>query len=58
MLLCAAKMLWHANLGSYAQRLTDAVEKVISSGKAKTRDLGGYASTTDFTKSVIQNLAF
>lgn len=58
MLLCAAKMLWHVNLGSYAQRLTDAIEKVISSGKAKTRDLGGYTSTTDFTRCVINNLAF
>ncbi|XP_074595378.1 isocitrate dehydrogenase [NAD] subunit beta, mitochondrial [Brevipalpus obovatus] len=58
MLLCAAKMLWHINLGTYAQRLTDAVEKVIASGKVKTRDLGGYASTTDFTRHVINNLSF
>ena len=58
LLLCAAKMLWHVNLNSYAQRLTDALEKVIISGKSKTRDIGGYASTTDFTRSVISNLSF
>ncbi|XP_053210056.1 isocitrate dehydrogenase [NAD] subunit beta, mitochondrial-like [Panonychus citri] len=58
MLLCAAKMLWHVNLNSYAQKLTDALEKVINSGKSKTRDMGGYASTTDFTRAVISNLSF
>ncbi|RWS30510.1 putative isocitrate dehydrogenase [NAD] subunit beta-like protein [Leptotrombidium deliense] len=58
MLLCAAKMLRHVNLPDYSKRLTDALETVIASGKAKTRDLGGYASTTDFTRSVISALAF
>ncbi|RWS16511.1 putative isocitrate dehydrogenase [NAD] subunit beta-like protein, partial [Dinothrombium tinctorium] len=58
MLLCAAKMLAHVNLPDYSQRLTNALETVIASGKARTRDLGGYASTTDFTRAVISSLAF
>lgn len=58
MLLCAAKMLRHVNLHEDAVRLTDALTTVIATGKSKTRDLGGYASTTDFTRAVIGNLAF
>ena len=58
MLLCASRMLRHVNLHDYSQRLNKAIETVISGGKAKTRDLGGYASTTDFTRAVISNLAY
>ena len=56
MLLCAAKMLHHMNLHYYAIQIRDAVEKVIKSGKVRTRDLGGYASTTDFLGAVIAHL--
>ncbi|KAH7982079.1 hypothetical protein HPB52_002874 [Rhipicephalus sanguineus] len=56
MFLCAAQMLRHVNLHYYATLVKDAVEKVIKSGKVRTRDLGGYASTTEFTSAVIQNL--
>lgn len=56
MLLCAARMLKHINLNDHSKRIRRAVQKVIKDGKVKTRDLGGYASTTDFTKAVIENL--
>ncbi|XP_022669955.1 probable isocitrate dehydrogenase [NAD] subunit beta, mitochondrial isoform X2 [Varroa jacobsoni] len=56
MLLCAAKMLHHVNLHYYAIQIRDAVEKVIKGGKVRTRDLGGYASTTDFLGAVISQL--
>lgn len=56
MLLCAAKMLHHVNLHDYAHLVQTAVEKVIAEGKVRTRDLKGYASTTDFTKAVIEQL--
>ncbi len=56
MLLCAVKMLRHVNLHEYANLISQAVEKVLESGKVRTRDLGGYASTTDFTNAVIANL--
>lgn len=56
MLFCASKMLRHVNLHDYAQLVQTAVEKVIASGKVRTRDQGGYASTTDFTSAVIEQL--
>lgn len=56
MLFCASKMLRHVNLHDYAHLVQNAVEKVIASGKVRTRDQGGYASTTDFTKAVIEQL--
>lgn len=57
MLFCASKMLRHVNLHDYAHLVQTAVEKVIASGKVRTRDQGGYASTTDFTNAVIEQLA-
>lgn len=57
MLFCASKMLRHVNLHDYAHLVQSAVEKVIASGKVRTRDQGGYASTTDFTKAVIEQLS-
>lgn len=56
MFFCASKMLRHVNLHDYARLVQTAVEKVLANGKVKTRDLGGYASTTDFTKAVIEQL--
>jgi isocitrate dehydrogenase (NAD+) len=56
MLLCASKMLHHINLHYYGIQIRDAVEKVLKSGKIRTRDLGGYASTTDFLGAVISHL--
>lgn len=56
MLLCAARMLMHVNLCDYSKRIRTSIKKVIKEGKVKTRDLGGYASTTDFTKAVIENI--
>lgn len=58
MLLCAVKMLRHINLHDYATKLEDALKLVISTGKCKTRDMGGYASTTDFTRAVVSSLSF
>ena len=45
MLLSTAKMLEHMNLTHHAKQVKSAVEKVLKSGKVKTRDLGGYATT-------------
>jgi isocitrate dehydrogenase (NAD+) len=58
MLLCAARMLKHVNLPDYSKRLQESVERVILDGKVKTRDLGGYASTSDFTRAIISNLHY
>ncbi|XP_045473385.1 isocitrate dehydrogenase [NAD] subunit beta, mitochondrial [Harmonia axyridis] len=56
MLLCAAKLLNHVNLPSYGQMIRDAINKVLMDGKIRTKDLGGQASTQEFTFAVINNL--
>uniref|UniRef100_A0A915AZ99 Isocitrate dehydrogenase [NAD] subunit, mitochondrial n=1 Tax=Parascaris univalens TaxID=6257 RepID=A0A915AZ99_PARUN len=55
MILCCANMLNHLHLKEYGNALRQAVEKVIADGKVRTRDLGGYASTSEFTSAVIDN---
>lgn len=54
MLLCCANLLKHLHLDAHGDALVKAVEKVIKEGKVKTRDLGGYASTSDFAYAVIE----
>ncbi|NXF13960.1 IDH3B dehydrogenase, partial [Smithornis capensis] len=56
MLLSASNMLRHLNLEFHSNLISDAVKKVIKGGKVRTRDLGGYCTTSDFVKSVIDNL--
>uniref|UniRef100_A0A8C6YME9 Isocitrate dehydrogenase [NAD] subunit, mitochondrial n=3 Tax=Nothoprocta TaxID=8806 RepID=A0A8C6YME9_NOTPE len=56
MLLSAANMLRHLNLEFHSNLIAEAVKKVIKVGKVRTRDLGGYCTTSDFVKSVIDNL--
>ncbi|KAK0419548.1 hypothetical protein QR680_014204 [Steinernema hermaphroditum] len=55
MILSASNMLNHLHLDEYGRGLRLAVEKVIKDGKVKTRDLGGYASTSEFTDAIIEN---
>ncbi|KAM6345499.1 isocitrate dehydrogenase [NAD] subunit beta, mitochondrial-like [Podargus strigoides] len=56
MLLSAANMLRHLNLEFHSNLIADAVKKVIKVGKVRTQDLGGYCTTSDFVKSVIDSL--
>ena len=56
MLLCAVRMLRHVNLHYYADLIYKAIENVLGSGKVRTRDLGGYASSSDFTRAIIANI--
>lgn len=53
-LLASAKMLQHVGLTNDGEKLKKGVERVIKSGKVKTRDLGGYATTRQFTQAVVQ----
>lgn len=57
MFLAAGNMLYHAGLDKHGQCIKNAVRKVIKRGKVRTRDLGGYHTTTDFTAEVINNLS-
>jgi NAD-dependent isocitrate dehydrogenase len=56
MLLSAVSMLRHLEQLDVADRIENSVFKVLQDGKAKTRDLGGKASTDDYTRAVIANL--
>lgn len=56
MLLCSAKLLNHVNLGTYGMMIRSAVDKVLLDGKVRTKDIGGQASTQEFTYAVIANL--
>lgn len=52
-LLCAVKMLRHVNLVEYADELSNAIYRVLKEGKVRTKDIGGTATTTEFTKAII-----
>ena len=55
-LLASAKMLHHLGLNEEAIKVKTAVNKVLADQKVRTRDLGGFASTTQFTQAVVNNL--
>lgn len=57
MILSSALLLRHLGLDSSADRISKAVYKVIQEGKNTTKDIGGNASTQEFTKAVIDELA-
>ena len=56
LLLSAVMMLRHLGRNTHADRIQKAVLAVIAEGKYRTGDLGGKASTTDFTKAVCEKL--
>ncbi|MEO5667372.1 MAG: isocitrate/isopropylmalate family dehydrogenase [Bdellovibrionota bacterium] len=56
MLLSGVSMLRHLEQLDVADRIENAVFKVLKEGKWKTRDLGGTASTGEYTRAVIANL--
>ncbi|KAF8313391.1 hypothetical protein DL93DRAFT_2202715, partial [Clavulina sp. PMI_390] len=56
MILSSTMMLRHLGLDDIANSITAATYDVIAQGKVKTPDLGGNATTSDFTAAVIANL--
>ena len=56
LMLSSALMLIHLGETSAAQRLRTAVERVYAEGRHVTPDIGGRASTSEFTDAVIANL--
>ena len=56
MLLSSVMMLRHLNLDEHANKISAAVYDTISSGKAKTVDIGGRSTTKEFTKAIIDSL--
>lgn len=57
MLLSACLLLEHLEEDAAAARLRAALDAVLEAGEVRTRDLGGQASTAEFTDAVIKALA-
>nr|CAG8574566.1 242_t:CDS:10 [Entrophospora candida] len=55
-ILSGVLLLRHLGLDDDANRIYNAVIKAILHGSAKTRDMGGNSTTTEFTREVISNL--
>ena len=56
MLLSSAMLLRHIKLPNFADRIEKAVLAVIASGKVHTPDMGGSASTEEYTQAVLKEL--
>jgi isocitrate dehydrogenase (NAD+) len=50
-------MLKHLGMQDVGRRIENATLKVIEEGKFRTGDLGGKATTTDFTKAICEKIA-
>ena len=57
LLLAAAMMLDHCNLGESAVRLRRAIDATLNLDKVRTGDLGGQATTAAFTKALVNRIA-
>ena len=56
LLMSAILMLRHVNEVSAAKRIEDSLHTVYKEGKHLTRDVGGSASTTEFTETLIRTM--
>jgi isocitrate dehydrogenase (NAD+) len=57
LLLAACLMLEHVGHVALAQRVCTAIEQVLQRDAIRTPDLGGKASTSDFSRAVIRRLS-
>ncbi len=56
-MLAAAMMLEHCHLPHKAARLRTAIDQTLNVDKVRTSDLGGYASTAEFTRALVGRIA-
>jgi len=56
LLLSAVMMLRHLGEADAASRVTAALHTVLTASEVRTRDLGGTASTTDFTRALCREI--
>jgi isocitrate dehydrogenase (NAD+) len=56
LLLSAVLMLRHIDEGAAADRIMQALGRVLTGGQVRTRDLGGTASTSEFGDAVAKSL--
>ena len=57
LILAACLMLEHVGDNFRARRIRQALEKTVREGKTVTRDLGGAATTAEFSDAIIAHLA-
>ncbi len=55
-ILASIQMLEHLGMASKAKKIAAAVTDVIATGDRTTKDLGGSASTTEFTDAILERL--
>jgi isocitrate dehydrogenase (NAD+) len=56
LLLAAAQMLDHVKLGDSARRLRQAIDDTLNVDQVRTGDLGGKASTSEYTRALVSRL--
>jgi len=56
LLLSAIMMLHHIDESAAADRIMQALGRVLTDGRVRTRDLGGSASTNDFAEAVARSV--
>jgi isocitrate dehydrogenase (NAD+) len=56
LLLSAVMMLRHIGEGERADAVTQALTRVVADSRTRTRDLGGTATTTEFTDAVCRQI--
>jgi isocitrate dehydrogenase (NAD+) len=56
LLLAAAMMLDHCKLQKMAQRLRAAIGGTLNADQVRTSDLGGKATTAEFTRALIERI--
>ena len=56
LLLSSLMMLRHMNLHDFADRIQAATFQTLKEGKFITKDLGGNASTSEYTNAIIDNI--
>jgi isocitrate dehydrogenase (NAD+) len=56
LLLSAVLMLYHLNEDDKAQRIMQALWAALGDGRARTSDLGGSATTTQFAEAIVEAL--
>jgi isocitrate dehydrogenase (NAD+) len=56
LLLSALMMLEHLGEAALAERIRAALTRVLQAGRVRTRDLGGTASTTEFTDAICREV--
>ena len=56
LLLSGSMLLRHLGLDEHANRISKAIYEVIGENKHRTRDMGGSATTHEFTNAILSKM--